>query len=130
MNETNIPTKCESAVPQTREETATLRPAVDIFETSDGGLGIVVDMPGVHREEIDIQVENDILTITGTGRSTQPGTRLYQEFELGRFFRQFQLSDSVDQEKIHAEIRQGVLTIHLPKAEKAKPRQIAVNVTS
>lgn len=127
MSESRMPTKVESSVPQTREQERTIRPDVDIFETKDG-LGVVVDMPGVKKEDVDIRVENDVLTITGRADSKLLGTPLYNEYQLGNYFRQFQLTDHVDQEKIRAEMKHGVLTIHLPKAEKAKPKKIEVRV--
>jgi len=124
-----MPTQVETSVPVARGEGRTLRPEVDIFEMSDG-LGVVVDMPGVRKEDLDIRVENDILTIAGKAASQTPGNPLYREFELGTYFRQFQLSEHVDQDKIKAELKHGVLTLHLPKAEKAKPKKITVNVES
>jgi len=133
MKETTIPQKRdeqavpEPRVPETREEARTLVPAVDIFDVEDG-LAVVVDLPGVEKEAIEVRVENDVLTIGGKAKHASPGTSLYREFELVNYFRQFQLSEHVDQEKIKAEMKYGVLTIFLPKAEKAKPRKISVNV--
>lgn len=127
MSEPRMPVTAEAAVPQTREEERTVRPDVDIFEMVDG-LGVVVDMPGVKKEDIDVRVENDILTISGKAKSELPGNPLYSEYRLGNYFRQFQLGEHVDQEKIRAEMKHGVLTLHLPKAEKAKPKKITVNI--
>jgi len=127
MSENKMPATLESKVPQTREEEQTIRPEVDIFEMADG-LGVVVDMPGVKKEDVNIRVENDILTISGKAKPELPGNRLYTEYELATYFRQFQLTEHVDQEKIKAEMKHGVLTIHLPKAERAKPKKIKVNI--
>jgi len=127
MKESTIPQKREEQVPQTREEARTLVPPVDIFDVEDG-LAVVVDLPGVEKEAIEVRVENDVLTIGGKAGHASPGNGLYREFELVNYFRQFQLSEHVDQEKIKAEMKYGVLTIFLPKAEKAKPRKIAVNI--
>ena len=129
MRETTIPQKTEAQVPQTREETRTLVPVVDIFEIEDG-LAVVVDLPGVGKDGVAVNVENDILTISGKPAEQPIGTPLYREFALVNFFRQFQLSDHVDQEKIAADLKNGVLTITLPKAEKAKPKKITVNVAA
>ena len=129
MRETTVPQKAEAQVPETREETRTLVPVVDIFEIEDG-LAVVVDLPGVGKEGVDVHVENDILTISGKPAEQPIGTLVYREFGLVKFFRQFQLSDHVDQEKIAADLKNGVLTITLPKAEKAKPKKITVNIAA
>lgn len=127
MKETTVPEKREEQLSETREESRTLVPPVDIFEASDG-LAVVVDLPGVEKDAVDVRVENDVLTISGKTKEEPHGDALYREFQLLNFYRQFQLSEQVDQEKIRAELKNGVLSIHLPKAEKAKPKQIAVNV--
>jgi len=100
---------------------------VDIFENEDS-LIVVVDLPGVDKDGVDIRVEDDILTIKGNAKYAQPSNVLRQEFTLQNYYRQFQLSDEVDQSKISAESKNGVLTITLPKAEKSKPKQIKVKV--
>ena len=111
----------------TREEARYMVPPVDIYET-DHALAVIVDLPGVQKEDVDISVDQGILTIKGKARYEQREKSLRIEFGLLDFFRQFQLSDEVDQSKISAEAKNGVLTINLPKAEKAKPRQVKVNV--
>ncbi len=111
----------------TREETRFMVPPVDIFET-DASLTVIVDLPGVQKKDVDIKVDQDILTIKGNVRYVQPKDVVREEFRLLDFFRQFQLSEEVDREKISAESNNGVLTIQLPKAEKAKPQQIKVKV--
>jgi HSP20 family molecular chaperone IbpA len=111
----------------TRDDTLYIAPPVDIFETEDA-LTVVADLPGVPRGAVDIRVEDSILTIKGRAQYDPSGQTLREEFGLQGYFRQFQLSDTVDQDRITAECRNGVLTITLPKAEKSKPRQIAVKV--
>jgi len=111
----------------TRDDAVYIAPPVDIFENEDS-LIVVADLPGVQKEGVDIRVEDDILTIRGIAKYTQPATALRQEFSLQNYYRQFQLSDEVDQSKISAESNNGVLTITLPKAEKSKPKQIDVKV--
>lgn len=128
MKESTVPQKREEQVPQTREDARTLIPPVDIFDVDDG-LAVVVDMPGVEKEDIDVRVENDVLTLAGKAAHSTPGNSLYREFDLVNYFRQFQLSEHVDQEKIKAEMKYGVLTVFLPKAEKAKPKKISVSVS-
>jgi HSP20 family molecular chaperone IbpA len=129
MKESTVPEKQETNVPGTREETRTLTPPVDIFEVKED-LAVVVDVPGVDKDNVEVHIENDVLTISARPTAKPPGTSLYREFELANYFRQFQLSEHVDQEKIRAEVKAGVLTIILPKAEKAKPKKISVAVAS
>lgn len=129
MKETTIPVKTQSKhVPDTRDGSKTLRPPVDIFETAEG-LTVIADLPGVQKEDVQIQVENDILTIKAVAKSNLNADINYREFELYPYFRQFQLSDKTDQEKIKAEMKNGVLIIHLPKKEEAKPKQIPITVS-
>lgn len=122
-------TRQEQVAADTRAEERTLVPPVDIFET-DEGLVVVADLPGVNKDGVSIDVADDVLTIRGTPGNGLQGEPLRHEFALRPFFRQFQLSDSVDQEKIRAEMRHGVLTIHLPKVAAKQPRKIAVSVAS
>jgi HSP20 family protein len=111
----------------TREEDRYMVPPVDIYEASKA-LSVIVDLPGVQKSDVDIRVDKDVLTIKGKVNYEPPKDLIRGEFGLLDFFRQFQLTDEVDQEKISAETKNGVLTITLPKAEKAKPRQVKVKV--
>jgi HSP20 family protein len=111
----------------TRDDTLYIAPPVDIFET-EGALTVVADLPGVNRDAVDIHVEDGILTIKGKANYRPPANTIREEFNLQGYYRQFQLSDVVDQERISAESKNGVLTITLPKAEKTKPRQVQVKI--
>lgn len=111
----------------TRMQERYITPPVDIYETSEG-LVVMADLPGVAKEDMDVRVDNNILTIRGVPKHSAPGTPVYQEYELIPFFRQFELSEKVDQNKITAELKYGVLTLNLPKAEEAKPRKIEVAI--
>jgi HSP20 family protein len=111
----------------TRDDTIYIAPPVDIFETEDT-LIVVADLPGVDKDGVDLRVEDGVLTIKGKAKYNPPASILREEFNLQGYYRQFQLSDEVDQSKISAESKNGVLTITLPKAEKSKPKQIKVNV--
>ena len=111
----------------TREENRYMVPPVDIFET-ENDLTVIVDLPGVQKNDVGIQVDQDILTIKGKVQYDPPKEIISGEFRLLDFFRQFQLSDEVDSEKISAKSSNGVLTITLPKAEKVKPHQVKIKV--
>jgi len=89
---------------------------------------VLADLPGVAQEALDVRVDNNVLTIRGQARHVVPGDAIYREYELVNFFRQFELSDKVDQNRITADLKCGVLTLQLLKAEEAKPRQIEVRV--
>lgn len=102
-------------------------PSVDIFET-DKELVLLADMPGVKAEDLSIDLRDDTLTLAGDIQPCQnPGeTEILIEYEVGKFFRQFSLSEIIDQAKIDAQLKDGVLRLTLPKVEKATPRRIAV----
>jgi HSP20 family protein len=113
---------------ETRSQERYVSPAVDIYETLEG-LVVKADLPGVAKDGLDLRVENNLLSIRGRADHAAAGEPLYREYELAHFFRQFELSDRVDQSKITAELKNGVLTLNLPKAEEAKPRRIEVHVS-
>lgn len=103
-------------------------PVTDIFET-DQALTMVLEMPGVNKDSVDVRVENGILSIEGqVDLSKYQGLApLYIEYNVGNYARSFQLSSKIEQDRSTAELKDGVMTLNLPKAEKAKPRRIAVN---
>lgn len=103
------------------------RPNVDIVET-EGELVVTADMPGTCSEDIDIRFENGTLTLHAKVRERQTRDTGYvlNEYGIGDFHRTFQVSEVIDPERISAEYRGGVLVLHLPKTEAAKPRKIAV----
>lgn len=113
---------------ETRSQERYVPPPVDIYETSEG-LVVKADLPGVAKDGLDVRVENNLLTIRGRAGHAAPGEAIYREYELVNFFRQFELSDKVDQHKISAELKNGVVTLNLPKAEEARPRRIDVHVS-
>jgi HSP20 family protein len=121
--EVQQPTTTES----TRHQERYVAPPVDIYETPDG-LVVLADLPGVAKEALDVRVDNNVLTLRGQARHAVPGEVTYREYELVNFFRQFELNEKVDQQRITADLKCGVLTLNLPKAEEAKPRQIEVRV--
>ena len=101
-------------------------PPVDIYEDKNG-ITVLADMPGVDKEGVSIDLKEDQLAISGKVSLTEDKkTFLHKEYEVGNYFRQFTLSDVIDREKISAKMADGVLTLTLPKAEKAVPKKIAV----
>jgi HSP20 family molecular chaperone IbpA len=132
MAERTVPTTAKETTTPSREETRSqehyVTPPVDIYENGDG-LVVKADLPGVAKENLDVRVENGLLTIqTKPVQAAASGSSIYREYELVNFFRQFELSDKVDQQKISADLRHGVLTLRLPRAEEAKPKRIDVKV--
>jgi HSP20 family molecular chaperone IbpA len=103
-------------------------PITDIFE-SDQALTVILEMPGVDKKNVDVSVENDILTIEGRiDYSKYEGLQpVYTEYNIGHYVRTFQISSKIEQGEISAELKDGVMTLVLPKAEKAKPRKIKVS---
>jgi len=103
-------------------------PNTDIFETEQS-LSLIVEMPGVDKNKVDVRVENGVLTIEGRlDFSKYEGMQpVYTEYNIGHYRRSFSLSNKIDQGRISAEMKDGVLTLVLPKPEEAKPRRISVN---
>jgi HSP20 family molecular chaperone IbpA len=111
----------------TRNQERYISPPVDIYETPQG-LMVMADLPGVTKDTLDVRVDNNILTIRGLAHHLGVGEPVHREYELINFFRQFEVGEKIDQGKISAELKHGVLILALPKAEEAKPRRIEVNV--
>lgn len=131
MNERNELQKSERGrTPSGPEQTrpgVVYSPATDIFE-SESSITLLADMPGVKANDLDIDLRDNVLTLSGrvsppegSGEST-----VLHEYRSGSFFRQFKLAESIDQAKIDAKLNDGVLRLELPKVERAKPRQITV----
>ena len=107
-------------------------PAVDIFETPNE-LVVKADLPDVNEKDIDVRVENNLLTIRGERKfekSVSEENFLRVERSYGSFSRSFSLPNTLNADAIRAEYKSGVLTVTLPKREETKPRQVKVNVTS
>ena len=103
-------------------------PSVDIFE-NENEITVLADMPGVDSNNVDIDLRENTLTIYGRiqRQEDEKEASIYREFNWGDYFRQFTLSDIINQGKITANMDQGVLRLTLPKAEKVKPRKIQVS---
>lgn len=107
-------------------------PSVDIYETHDE-LVVKADLPGLDEKDIDVRVENNLLTIHGerkVDKSVSEDNYLRVERSYGAFSRSFSLPNTVNAEAIRAEYKNGVLTVSLPKREESKPRQVKVSVSS
>jgi HSP20 family protein len=132
MAEKTVATTSGQQVATERERTRTqeryIAPPVDIYETSDS-LVLLADLPGVAPNDLEVRLEDNMLTLNGKAKPARPDAPTYREYELVNFFRQFELSEQIDQGKVSADLKHGVLTLHLPKTEKAKPRQIPVQVS-
>ena len=103
-------------------------PAVDIFET-DHEITLLADMPGVASDDISIDLKDGVLTLSGDVKPWESAneTDVLVEFEIGKYYRQFTLSDMIAQDRIEAKLEEGTLRLILPKAEKAIPRQITIS---
>ena len=102
-------------------------PTTDIYETQDA-LNVVMDMPGVQKNNIDVAIEDGVLRVSGRidfdkYEELQP---IYTEYNIGHYSRSFRLSSKIDQTKISAELKDGALSLVLPKVEEAKLRAISV----
>jgi len=102
-------------------------PDVDIFE-DERQITLLADMPGVASDGISLDLNDNVLSLSGEVKPFESANEsdVLIEFEIGRYYRQFTLSEVIDQSKIEAKHEDGVLRVTLPKAEKAIPRQIAV----
>lgn len=103
-------------------------PDVDIYET-EKEITLLADMPGVKTENLTIDLRDDVLTLSGETESNGGSAEesLLIEYGVGKYYRQFTLSEVIDQENITAELKDGVLRLGLPKVKKATPRKIKVN---
>ena len=126
MTEKNLTKNQDQAVARetTRSSARYVTPPVDIVET-DEGLTLVADVPGLDEKNLEISVDQGVLTIEGQAVFGS-GDLLWREYAMDGYWRQFQLPDSFDASKARAEVKHGVLTLHLPKAEAAKPRKITI----
>lgn len=131
MTEQELQVQQKREVESKQESTVPARifiPEADIFE-SDQALTLVLEMPGASKESVEVSVDDDILMIEGRiDFSKYQGLHpLYTEYNIGNYSRRFQISNVIDQGAIRAEMKDGVMTLVLPKAVKAKPRRIDVS---
>jgi HSP20 family protein len=117
----------EMSAPEHTRSGQVYRPDVDILEKGEELL-ILADMPGVKSDDIDVKFEDGTLTIYGrvTNGRLEREQFLLREYGVGDYYRTFRINEQIDPSQISAEMTEGVLTLHLPKAEQAKPRKIKV----
>jgi HSP20 family protein len=120
--------KRELAPAQERTEAGKFySPYTDIYETKDEVV-VAMEVPGVGKSAIDIQLEKNILTVTGNidPKRYEDLAPIYSEYNIGNFIRSFTLSTKIDSDAISANVEDGVLTVRLPKAKEALPRRIEI----
>lgn len=126
MPESAIERKPQAKLTQEEgEHGVMLTPRVDILETDDELL-LYVDLPGVKSEDVDVRFENGELTLHGRRTPSYTGRPWLWEYESGNFHRAFRVAENIAAGKIHADLKDGVMILHLPKVETAKPRRIAI----
>jgi len=108
------------------EEVRKIVPPVDIYETQNE-VFLIADIPGVSKENLKLDIDNDELSIRGTFLESEAGgEKLLNECLYGEYYRTFAIGDTIDREKISAKLENGVLTLTFPKLEKVKPRKINI----
>lgn len=129
MTTTDVTTteKNPAEVPETTRGGRIYRPLTDILE-QDGSVSLMLEMPGVAPDDVDITLENRVLTIRGRAEQSRPEKLqlAYAEYGEGDYERSFTLSEDFDPDKVEAAMKNGLLTVTLPRAEAAKPKKIAV----
>jgi HSP20 family molecular chaperone IbpA len=126
---TEVTSREPSQAKQGPEAAATLRPPVNIFENAEG-ITLEADMPGVGKDRLHLQVDQDSLLIEGELQVTVPEAMeaLYADVRATRYSRSFALSRELDTEKIEASLKDGVLRLHIPKRAEVRPRKVEVRV--
>jgi len=126
MAQNTLTQRTETTSPEATRNAQYFTPRVDIVET-ESELVLYADMPGVAPNDIDLRYEQGELILQGkTTPAPRAGHLILGEYEDGDFYRVFQIHESIDSTRIEAECKNGVLTVHLPKAESAKPKQVTV----
>lgn len=126
MSEMTKPENTDVATVERTRDAVTYTPRFDIWE-DDNELVLFGDLPGVDPKDLDIHFEKNELTIYGRVTPRQTGVQyLAGEYGVGDFFRSFAVGETIDVSKIAAELKNGVLTLHLPKTDAVRPRRIEV----
>ncbi len=125
--ETQAPATQATAAEEAGKQVRVMRPAADIHETKEGAT-ILIDLPGVSHDTLDIDVDKNVLTVKGDITLDTPDnlTPTYMDVHAGGYHRQFTLSAELDSSQIDAQLKDGVLKLAIPRSEKHKPRKIEV----
>ena len=115
----------EESMPETQQEFQAVAPLVDIYENDDEIL-LHAEMPGVVKDDLAVNIDNGKLTLTATRKVDTVGSAQWEEFGNVEYRRNFSVPQTIDVEKVKAVLKDGVLRLHLPKSEAAKPRQIEI----
>jgi HSP20 family protein len=120
----------EAQTPERLEQGVYFTPLVDIAETNDEFI-FQADVPGVKTEDLDISFEDGVLTIDGRVKARRPENQQYvwEEYGVGHFYRSFNIDTPVKADAIKAELKNGELTLHVPKAESARTRKIEIKAS-
>lgn|ERR1035438_8926136 len=125
---TAVKNACQNPVAEATRNGTCFTPRVDIVET-DADLFLYADMPGALPHDIDLRYEQGELILHGKVQPREPHGRLvFGEYDVGDFYRVFQVHETIDATKIEAEFKNGVLAVRLPKQEAAKPKQVPIKV--
>jgi HSP20 family molecular chaperone IbpA len=130
MNDDKGMMKSESGnLRESAEQERAIRPPVDIYEDKQG-ITLRADMPGVSKEHLEIKIDRDSLSIEGTAKIPTPENMeaLYADVQTTRYHRSFTMGSELDNEKADASLKDGVLTLHIPKREQYQPRKIDIRV--
>nr|WP_320190969.1 Hsp20/alpha crystallin family protein [uncultured Desulfobacter sp.] len=125
MTDTKDIAKTESKAIEKTRELRTATPSVDIYENENEIL-LFADMPGVNKDDVTVNIENGKLSISGVRRLDRQGVSNWEEFVDVEYVRSFSIPQTINVEDVAAKLKDGVLTLHLPKSEAAKPRQIEI----
>lgn len=119
--------KTEEAMSERHSDIPTVVPLVDIYENEDEIL-LHIDMPGVDKKDITVNIDNGKLSLAGVRTLSTSGAVQWEDFGDVEYQRTFSVPQSIDVSKVNAEMKEGVLRLHLPKSEAAKPRQIEITM--
>ena len=115
----------EKGIEKTRELRSAI-PAVDIYENDDE-IVLHADMPGVIKDDVSVKIDNGTLSLSGARKVEKKGVSNWEEFGDIEYVRSFSVPQMIDVERVKADLKDGVLKLHLPKSEAAKPKRIEIN---